>query len=307
MHILTASPFKPIFNPVPGRGLMDGYRYFGYSASMTSDAPKKITVASIRKRKVQSDNQSGDRLVTITAYDYTFARLVDDSVDIVLVGDSLGMVIQGEANTLSVRIEDIIYHTRAVAKALRHAHLVADMPFMTYQTGAKDAVRNAGRLLSEGHAESVKLEGGVSVARIVTKMVDFGIPVMGHIGLTPQSVHAFGGYRIQGKTDSQREAILEDALALEDAGAYAIVLEGMPADLAKEITSRIKIPTIGIGAGVHCDGQVLVCHDLLGMNPDFHPRFVKSYANLADTVKNAVQQFANEVHTGAFPEEKHSF
>ncbi len=286
---------------------MDCHDLFGYSAPMSSStqsSPRKITVNQIRERKA---SQGAQKIVTITAYDYTFAKLVDEAVDIVLVGDSLGMVIQGETNTLSVRIEDIIYHTRAVARGLSHAHLVADMPFMTYQTGSKDAVRNAGRLLSEGHAEAIKLEGGVAVAKIVSKLVDFGIPVMGHIGLTPQSVHAFGGYRIQGKTDSQKESILEDALALEDAGAYAIVLEGMPADLAKLITERIKIPTIGIGAGVHCDGQVLVSQDLLGMNPDFHPRFVKPYANLADTVKGAVKQFASEVHTGAFPEERHSF
>ncbi len=274
---------------------------------MTSGAIKKITVADIRKRKASLGPESGDKLVTITAYDYTFAKLVDAEVDIVLVGDSLGMVIQGESNTLSVKLEDMIYHARAVSKALQHAHLVVDMPFMTYQTGAKDAVRNAGRLLAEGHAESIKLEGGVTVARIVSKLVDFGIPVMGHIGLTPQSVHAFGGHRIQGRTVSQRESILQDAAALEDAGAYAIVLEGMPADLAKEITALVKIPTIGIGAGVHCDGQVLVGQDLLGMNPSFHPRFVKSYANLAETVKGAVHQFATEVHSGTFPDEKHSF
>lgn len=271
------------------------------SAAVTSE--KKATSATIRARK----GDVGSKLVAITAYDYTIAKLVDPIVDIVLVGDSLGMVVQGEANTLSVKLDEVIYHSRAVSRALNHAHLVADMPFMTYQTGIKDAVRNAGRLLSEGRAESVKLEGGINIARIVERMVHFGIPVMGHIGLTPQSVHAMGGYRVQGKTSKQRDAILQDALALEDAGVYAIVVEGIPADLGKEITERVKVPTIGIGAGRHCDGQVLVCQDLLGLNTDFKPRFVKAYADLGHAVREAVDQFAKEVQTGAFPEERHSF
>lgn len=269
---------------------------------MGETAMKKVTTATIRARK--NDPQ---KLVTITAYDYTFARLVDQEVDIVLVGDSLGMVIQGDTNTLSVTLEDVLYHTRAVARALSHAHLVADMPFMTYQTGTKTAIRNAGRLISEGRAEAVKLEGGVAIARTVEKLVNFGIPVMGHIGLTPQSVHAFGGHKVQGRTDLAKNSILQDAIALEEAGAYAIVVEGVPADLGRAITERVKVPTIGIGAGPNCDGQVLVIQDVLGMNPEFRPRFVKKYADLAETVRGAVHQFANEVQTGAFPDEKHSF
>lgn len=269
-----------------------------------SSVPKKITATTLREQKNGPDAR---KLVAITAYDYTFARLVDGIVDIILVGDSLGMVIQGEPNTLSVKLEDVIYHTRAVSRAVRHAHLVSDMPFMTYQTGVKDAIRNAGALISEGRAEAVKLEGGISVARIVEKLVDFGIPVLGHVGLTPQSVHAFGGYRVQGRTERSANAILEDALALEDAGVYAVVLEGIPSHLAKGITERLKIPTIGIGAGPHCDGQVLVVQDLLGMNPEFQPRFVKPYANLAETVRGAVEKFAKEVHEGIFPGPNHSF
>jgi 3-methyl-2-oxobutanoate hydroxymethyltransferase len=263
----------------------------------------KVSVSTIRGRKGQGEK----KLVAITAYDFTFARLVDDLVDIVLVGDSLGMVIQGQPNTLAVSVDEMVYHSRSVARALKKAHLSVDMPFMSYQPGVRSAVRNAGRLLAEGQAESVKLEGGVSIARTVSKLVEFGIPVMGHIGLQPQSFHAMGGYKVQGKTDQSRNSIIQDALALEDAGAFAIVLEGIPAELATEITSRISIPTIGIGAGVNCDGQILVSQDLLGMNPDFRPRFVKTYANLAETVTDAVKRYADEVHHGAFPEEKHSF
>lgn len=262
----------------------------------------KIKVTSLAEKK-----QQGEKIVAITAYDFTLARLFDEMVDVLLVGDSLGMVIQGASNTLSVQLRDVIYHSRAVARAARHAHLVADLPFMSYQTGPVQALRSAGRLLSEGHAESVKLEGGVAMAPIVERLVQVGIPVMGHIGLTPQSVHAFGGYKIQGKTDRAREAILNDALALEDAGAYAIVLEGVPADLAQTITQRVKIPTIGIGAGIHCDGQILVGQDLLGMNLEFNPKFVKKYADLASQVKHAVQQYSKEVRGGEFPTPEHSF
>lgn len=263
----------------------------------------KLSVSTIRGRKGQDQR----KLVAITAYDYTFAKLVDELVDIVLVGDSLGMVIQGQPNTLSVSVDEMVYHTLSVSRAIKNAHLVADMPFMSYQPGTRCAIRNAGRLIAEGRAEAVKLEGGVTIARTVSKLVDFGIPVMGHIGLQPQSYLTMGGYKVQGKTDQSRNSIIEDALALEDAGAYSIVLEGIPTDLATEITQRISIPTIGIGAGMHCDGQILVSQDLLGMNPDFQPRFVKPFANLAETVKGAVRRYADEVHTGAFPEEKHSF
>lgn len=265
----------------------------------------KVTIQNLKEWK--SDPAQKRKIVTVTAYDYTFAKLVDEWADIVLVGDSLGMVIQGRPNTLGVKIEDVIYHTKAVAAALKHAHLVADMPFMTYQTSIKEAVRNAGLLLSEGGAEAVKLEGGTAISKTVAKLVHFGIPVMGHVGLTPQSVHQFGGFKIQGRTEQARHAILQDALALEDAGVYSIVLEGMPADLAAEISERVDVPTIGIGAGAQCDGQVLVIQDLLGMNPDFQPKFVKQFANLSGIVTEAMKSYADDVRDGRFPTAEHSF
>lgn len=264
---------------------------------------KKLTSVSIRSRK----GEGQPKLVAVTAYDYTFAKLADELVDILLVGDSLGMVIQGESTTLGVTVDHMVYHTRAVAKGAQRAHVVADLPFMSYQASARDALRNAGRLLAEGGAEAVKLEGGVAIARTVEKLVDSGIPVMGHVGLTPQSFHAFGGFKIQGKTDAAREAILQDALALEDAGVYAVVLEGMPTEVARTISERLKIPTIGIGAGPFCDGQVLVSTDLLGLNPNFQPRFVKNYAHMGEKVKEALHRYAQEVQNGVFPDENNSF
>lgn len=246
-------------------------------------------------------------MVAVTAYDFLTARLIDEIVDIVLVGDSLGMVVQGKEDTLSVTVEDIVYHARAVKRGLRHAHLVADMPFMSYQISPEEALRNAGRLVSEGGASAVKLEGGTRIAPAVERIVSTGIPVMGHIGLTPQSVNAFGGYKIQGKTESAREAILQDALALEDSGVYSIVLEGIPSELAQEITARVKVPTIGIGAGPACDGQILVIQDLLGMNPTFKPRFVKHFAHLSEVIPKALQTYAEEVRSRAFPGKEHSF
>lgn len=246
-------------------------------------------------------------LVAMTAYDYTTAKLIDSLVDIVLVGDSLGMVIQGNENTLSVTVEDMIYHSRCVAKGLEKAHLVVDMPFMSYQPSIEIALKNAGRMLAEGKGQSVKIEGGVGMAATVARLVEVGIPVMGHVGLTPQSVNAFGGYKVQGKTESQRNSILEDALAIEDAGAYAIVLEGIPTELSKVITERLKIPTIGIGAGIHCDGQILVIQDVLGLNVDFLPKFVKKYAELAKQIPAAIGAYATEVREKRFPTDEHSF
>ena len=266
----------------------------------------KVTANTLKQLK-SLPREAYKKIVAITAYDFLFTKLVDELVDVVLVGDSLGMVVQGKENTLSVTMDQMIYHTQNVSRAIKHAHLVADMPFMSYQVSEENAVLNAGRFLSEGGAHSVKLEGGVRIAKLVERLVDIGIPVLGHIGLTPQSVHAFGGYKIQGKTDSAKESILQDALALEDAGAYAVVLEGIPENLAKEITTRLKIPTIGIGAGKYCDGQILVATDLLGMNPDFNPKFVKKYTDLAGHIRTAVSEYATEVTTGAFPSENHSF
>jgi 3-methyl-2-oxobutanoate hydroxymethyltransferase len=259
---------------------------------------------SIRKNKV---SEGATPLVAVTAYDYTFAKLVDGLVDIVLVGDSVGMVVQGQSNTLSVTLEDMIYHSKCVAAGIKNSHLVVDMPFMSYQINIESALKNAGRLLSEGKAHAVKIEGGVSIAQTITRLVEIGIPVMGHIGLTPQSVHALGGYKLQGKTASARESIIQDAIALEDAGVYAIVLEGIPAELSKTITERVKVPTIGIGAGPHCDGQILVLQDFLGLNTDFQPKFVKRFAQLAEETRAAVNVYASEVRKKSFPEREHSF
>ena len=263
----------------------------------------QVTVPEIVKMK-----QREAKIICLTAYDYSFARILDDAgVDILLVGDSLGCVVQGQANTLPVTIDEMIYHTRAVVRGRKRALVVGDMPFLSYQVSAKDALRNAGRLLQQGGAQAVKLEGGVAMRETIAKIVQVGIPVMGHVGLTPQSVHSFGGYKIQGKDKNRREAVLRDALAVEEAGAFSVVLEGMPKDLAKEITERLTIPTIGIGAGVNCDGQVLVIHDMLGLFDDFQPKFVKRYAELKDVMNGAVKEFINDVRAEKFPGEEHSF
>jgi 3-methyl-2-oxobutanoate hydroxymethyltransferase len=256
-------------------------------------------------RKKKADHE---KIVMVTAYDATMGRLVDAAgVDVVLVGDSLGMVVQGEPNTLSVTLDQAVYHTRCVSRGVKRAHVVADMPFMTYQVSAEQALLSAGRLIQEGRAHSVKLEGGVAVADGIRKIVAAGIPVVGHVGLTPQSVHAMGGFRVQGRTDDAARRVLDDALAVEDAGAFLVVLEGMPRDLAAEITHRLAIPTIGIGAGAECDGQVLVCNDLLGLDLSFTPRFVKRYARLEEVATEAFQRYAAEVRSGAFPAHEHGF
>ena len=247
-------------------------------------------------------------IVATTAYDALFARLVDEAgVDVVLVGDSVNQVVAGEPSTLSATVDQMIYHARAVRRGIQRALLIVDMPFLSYQVTAEDALRNCGRVMKETGAQAVKLEGGQNVAPTVRRLVDAGIPVMGHVGLTPQSVHRFGGYKIQGRTDEHREMVLRDALAAEEAGAFAVVLEGIPLDLAGEITSRLTVPTIGIGAGSRCDGQVLVLHDMLGLFDDFSPKFVKQYADLKNVVLGAVQSFIGEVKDGKFPGLEHSF
>jgi 3-methyl-2-oxobutanoate hydroxymethyltransferase len=263
----------------------------------------KVTIHTLRKFK-----QAGRKIGMVTAYDATFARIFDDAgADVLLVGDSLGMVIQGHGSTLPVTLDEVIYHCRAVTRATKRAHVVGDMPFMTYQVTPEEAVRNAGRLVAEGGVGSVKLEGGEEFAEAISRMVRASIPVMGHLGLTPQSVHKMGGYVVQGRDEQAAKKILSDAIALEQAGCYALVLEGVPLDLAREITERLTIPTIGIGAGVHCDGQVLVCYDLLGMNPDFKPKFVKRFADLYGTIRGATQTYLDEVRGQSFPDEAHSF
>jgi len=244
----------------------------------------------------------------VAAYDALFARMADESgVDIILVGDSVGTVVQGLENTLGVELEDIIYHCRAAARGTANAHLVGDMPFMSYQLGPQQALENAGQLIKHGHAESVKLEGGAEVAESVHRIVMAGIPVMGHIGLTPQSIHAMGGHKIQGRSDESRIRLVRDARALADAGVFAIVLEGIPLEAAREVTRSVDVPTIGIGAGPHCDGQVLVLPDLLGLTDRFKPRFLKRYASFAELGREAITTYVDDVQSGAFPLLEHSF
>ncbi len=263
----------------------------------------KVTIHTLRKMK-----QAGQKIGMLTAYDASFARIFDAAgIDVLLVGDSLGMVVQGNDSTLPVTIDEMVYHTRAVARGARRAHVVGDMPFMSYQASPEEAVKNAGRLVAEGGAQSVKLEGGEEFADVVRLIVRAGMPVMGHIGLTPQSVHRMGGYVVQGRDEEKAQRLLRDASALQAAGCYALVLEGIPLELAKEITARLDIPTIGIGAGVHCDGQVLVCYDVLGMDPTFAPKFVKRFVDLNQTITQATRQYLDEVKAGAFPTEAHSF
>lgn len=252
--------------------------------------------------------RDGTPITMVTTYDYTFARLVDKAdLDIILIGDSLGNVIQGHDTTVPVEVDDIVYHSRAVVRGNPSSHIVADLPFMSYQAGADEAMKNAGRLLKEGHAQAVKLEGGEPIAPLVDRMTDAGIPVVGHLGLTPQSVHAFGGYRVQGRGDEAAEQLLADARALQDAGAYMLVLEMVPAELAREVTETLSIPTIGIGAGCDTSGQVLVIQDLLGMNTDFKPRFVKRFAELEQTIVDALSTYGDEVRSRAFPDDDHTY
>jgi 3-methyl-2-oxobutanoate hydroxymethyltransferase len=264
---------------------------------------EKITVPHVLKMK-----QRGEMISCLTAYDYAFARILDEAgIELLLVGDSLGCVIQGNHNTLAVTMDEMVYHTRLVARGRKRALVISDMPFLSYQIGKEQALANAGRFLQEGGAEAVKLEGGVHMKETIAAIVRAGIPVMGHIGLTPQSVHQFGGYKIQGRDMARRDMVLRDALAVEEAGVFSVVLEGMPLDLAREITERLTIPTIGIGAGSHCDGQVLVVHDMLGLFDDFRPKFVKQYVDLKQVMSGAVKEFIGEVKARKFPAEEHSF
>lgn len=264
---------------------------------------QRITTTHITKMK-----RKAEKIVMITAYDYPTASLVDEAgVDIILVGDSLGMVVLGYETTIPVKLDDIIHHTKAVVRGSKRALVAADMPFLTYQTGPADALRNAGRLLQEAHATAVKLEGGEEVCPQVRALVEAGIPVIGHLGLTPQHIHVFGGYKLQGREPDAARKILADAKALEMAGAFCIVLECIPEDLAARITGSISIPTIGIGAGVHCDGQVLVLHDMLGIAGKVRPRFVKQYARLGEAIRKAVEQYSEEVRQEKFPTPEHSF
>jgi len=263
---------------------------------------KKITIPEIMQMK-----QEGRKVTVLTAYDYPTARLVDaGGVDAILVGDSAGVVFSGHENTLPVTMDEMLYHVKAVVRAKPKALVVADMPFMACQCGATLALQNCGRMLQEGGAEAVKIEGGVNMAAIIRAVTEMDIPVMAHVGLTPQSVHRMGGYRVQGRKD-QAERIIEDACAVQEAGAFAVVLEGIPSKLAARITEQLAIPTIGIGAGPACDGQVLVIHDILGLCEKYSPKFVKRYADLSPVITEATRQYVSEVKEGLFPAEEHSF
>jgi len=263
----------------------------------------KITVPQIMKMK-----KSGQKIAMLTAYDAIMAEILDEAgTDIILVGDSGGMVVGGKKNTLSVTMDEMILYTQSVHRGVKNALLVADMPFLSYQVSTEQAVQNAGRFLQEAGAEGVKLEGGSPVVDSVARLVSLGIPVMGHLGLTPQSVHKIGGYKIQGRNKSQADLFLQDALLLQEAGAFSIVLEKIPAELAKTITESLTIPTIGIGAGNNCDGQVLVTHDLLGIFRKFKPKFVRQYANLGDVIEKACRQYIDDVKSSQFPNDDESF
>ena len=263
----------------------------------------KNTVATIMKQK-----SVHDRIAMLTAYDYSTARLIDEAgVEMILVGDSLGMVMLGYEDTISVTMEDMIHHTAAVSRGVKNAVVVADMPFMSYQTSVYDAVFNAGRLMKEGRANAVKLEGGASVCEQIKAIVGASIPVCAHIGLTPQSINAFGGFKVQGKGEKQAQQLLDDARRVQEAGAFAVVLEGIPALLAQKITDTLDIPTIGIGAGAGCDGQVLVYQDMLGMFTDFKPKFVKHFANVGEIMTEAFKTFDQEVKEGVFPAQEHTY
>ncbi|MDR2676747.1 MAG: 3-methyl-2-oxobutanoate hydroxymethyltransferase [Endomicrobium sp.] len=263
----------------------------------------KKTILTILDKK-----QVGEKITMLTCYDYVIARLISSQdIDILLVGDSLGNVKLGYENTLPVTIDDMVYHTKAVKRGNNGALLVTDMPFMSYEITVEDAVRNAARIVKEGGAEAVKIEGGTEVIKSVKAIVDAKIPVVGHLGLTPQSINKFGGFKVQGKTAKARSKIISDAEALEKAGVFLIVLEAVPEQVAKEITQRLKIPTIGIGAGIYCDGQVLVIDDMLGLFTDFTPKFVKKYANVGEIIKTAVNSYINEVKSGQFPKEENTY
>lgn len=263
----------------------------------------KITTEQLRKMK-----QSGEKISALTAYDYIMANLLDESgLDVILVGDSASTVFAGNETTLPITMNEMLYHVKVVTKAVQRALVVADMPFMSYHESVEDAIRNAGKFMKEGQAEAIKLEGGIEFLPTIKRLVEIGIPVMGHLGLTPQSIHKFGTYRTRGTSKPEAKKIIEDAKALEKAGVFALVLEKIPASLAKKVSETISIPTIGIGAGIHCDGQILVTHDLLGLYEKFHPRFVRRYAELGKLMRKAFQHYREDVKNKKFPEEKESY
>ena len=269
----------------------------------TQNKTTRKTILDIKKMKIQ-----GEKIAVLTAYDFGMASILDESdIDIILVGDSLGNVVLGYENTIPVTMEDMLHHTKAVSRASQNALIVADMPFLSYQVSPETALANAGRFLKEANVQAVKLEGGQEQVETVHKITCAGIPVMGHLGLTPQSIHQLGGYKVQGKKEDAAEKMMRDAKRLEEAGAFSLVLECVPEKLAADITRSLSIPTIGIGAGVHCDGQVLVINDMLGMYERMTPKFVKKYANLNLDIRNAVKRYIQDVKTNSFPDSEHSF
>jgi len=264
---------------------------------------KKVTPVDVQAMKKQ-----GKKITMLTAYDYPMALLEDRAgIDIILVGDSLAMTVLGHENTLPVTMDEMLHHTKAVARGAKHCLILGDMPFMSYNTSEREAIHNAGRFMKEAGADAVKLEGGVSVKETVRAIVRGGIPVMGHIGLTPQTISMLGGFKVQGKDAQAAQKIIDDALALQDAGAFSVLLEAVPAPIAKMVTERLTVPTIGIGAGVHCDGQVLVVHDMLGLFDRFTPKFAKKYVNLSEVILKALDAYKEEVIKGEFPTDQHSF
>jgi 3-methyl-2-oxobutanoate hydroxymethyltransferase len=264
---------------------------------------QKITTAVLREMKDRKE-----KIVMLTAYDFPTAKMEDEAgIDAILVGDSLGNVILGYRDTLSVTMDEMVHHTKAVARGTKHALVIADMPFLSYQASTEDAIRNAGRLIKDGRAEAVKLEGGLGVIDKVEAIIGAGIPVMGHLGMTPQSIHQFGGYKVRGKNAAAAKSIIEDSKILEKAGVFGIVLECMPYQLARMITEKVDVPTVGIGAGPYCDGQVLVINDLLGLSGEFSPKFVKNYAKLGGLIMKALADFKGEVKSGKFPSPEHCY
>jgi len=269
----------------------------------TQQEIKRVTIRTISEMK-----QRGEKIAALTAYDYLIAQLLDRTgIDIILVGDSLSNVFQGNETTLPVTLDEMIYHTKAVVRGVKRAMVIVDMPFMSYQVNPEEAFRNAGRVMKETGAGGVKLEGGERVAEAVRKMTEAGIPVMGHLGLTPQSIHQFGGYKPRGVSAEEAKRILKDAKILEEAGAFSIVLEKIPAALAKKVTKSVKVPTIGIGAGIWCDGQILVTYDMLGLFEEFRPRFVRRYIELAQTLRDVFNHYVDDVKSGKFPSKEESY
>jgi 3-methyl-2-oxobutanoate hydroxymethyltransferase len=269
----------------------------------TEGKVKRITTKALYLLK-----KKGIKITSLTAYDYMHARILDAAgIDVILVGDSLSNVFQGNETTLPVTMDEMIYHTKAVAKAVERAMIIVDLPFMSYQLSTDEGFRNAGRIMKETSASGVKLEGGERVAETIRKITQAGIPVMGHLGLTPQSIHQFGSYRERGRIEEEAEEIIKDSLIVQEAGAFAVVLEKIPAELAKKVSEQLTIPTIGIGAGAYCDGQILVTPDMLGLNENFHPRFVRKYLNLREDIENAVKQYISDVKDSSFPNQDESY